>query len=647
MPNLPNEDVEKRVVATGPNQGSSVRGVTGFFTAADKLDYGVNVQGNRCGVYGESGNPIHSRTAPIDSREQVGVCGIGLSYGVFGRGFLRAGVYGEIENRGAGVAGQAVGGNAIGVAGIRVATSINSKPTDRGSGIIGVTEGGDGFGVVGLSVDTLIDELQQLGPKVVPQPVRDIDGRFVNTDGSGIGVFGGSGAGVGVQGVSGSGSAVLGSSKSGTGVEANSKSGTAVEANSDSGAAVVGRSTHDVAGFFDSFEKDGVVGHSGDRGDGVRGSSTHGIGVRGEANEGVGVFGDSKDQSGVVGRSRGKTAPGVFGTCEKLTGVAGRSTEAPGVFGDSAKQAGVMGVSRGTSDTSAPGVFGFGIAPFRVPGPPAGVLGLNDNSVGVLGSSGKVIGILGNTDKGLGVVGVANFGAGVPTDQITDQGIAVIGLGNSGFGAAGLSTSGTGIFGSSKTGLAAHFKGPVMIEGDVTIVGGTKSAAVPHPDGSHRQLYCIESPESWFEDFGEARLVNGKAEVRFDRGFAALVKLKGYHVFLTPYGDCKGMFVAKRAATGFRVCEQQGGSSNVRFAYRVVAKRKDVVAQRLAKVTLPKVSKRLQLPDLKLKIKLPDFKRLSVTPFDLPSTLSKQKKPLGPTKRGNVKAPQYSAKKQS
>jgi hypothetical protein len=127
--------------------------------------------------------------------------------------------------------------------------------------------------------------------------------------------------------------------------------------------------------------------------------------------------------------------------------------------------------------------------------------------------------------------------------------------------------------------------------------------------------------------------------VRFDPGFAALVELKGYHVFLTPYGDCKGMFVTKRAATGFQVCGQQGGSSNVSFSYRVVAKRKDVVAHRLAKVMSPKVSKRIQLPALRLKIKLPDFKRLSVTPFDLPSTLSKRKKPLGPTKRGNVKAP--------
>jgi hypothetical protein len=240
--------------------------------------------------------------------------------------------------------------------------------------------------------------------------------------------------------------------------------------------------------------------------------------------------------------------------------------------------------------------------------------------VGVIGSSAKVIGVLGNTDKGLAVVGVANFGAGVPTDQITDQGIGVIGLANSGVGVAGMSTSGTGVFGSSssKTGFAGQFKGAVTIEGDLTVIGGIKSAAVPHPDGSHRQLYCMESPESWFEDFGEAQLVNGKVEVRLDPGFAALVDVKGYHVFLTPYGESNGMFVAKRKATGFRVCEQQGGTSNVSFAYRVVAKRKDVVAKRLRTVTLPDTSNERKLPGLRLKIKSPDFKRLSVNPLDLP-----------------------------
>jgi hypothetical protein len=273
---------------------------------------------------------------------------------------------------------------------------------------------------------------------------------------------------------------------------------------------------------------------------------------------------------------------------------------------------------------SAPGVFGFGDAPFKVPSPPAGVLGVNDKSVGVLGSSAEVIGVWGNTGKGIAVVGTTNSGAGLPTDQITDQGIGVIGLANSGVGAAGMSTSGTGIFGSSKTGLAGHFKGPVTIEGDLTIIGGAKSAAVPHPDGSHRQLYCMESPESWFEDFGEARLVDGKAEVQLDPGFAALIKVKKYHVFLTPYGDCNGIFVAKRSATSFRVSELQRGSSNVRFAYRVVAKRKDVVAHRLAMVTLPDVSTEVRSPKLRLKTSSPDFERLSVSPFDLPSAETSQ-----------------------
>ena len=55
MSDLPNEDREKRHVATGPNVGLSIRGLTGFFTNAASLDFGVNVQGIHCGVYEESG----------------------------------------------------------------------------------------------------------------------------------------------------------------------------------------------------------------------------------------------------------------------------------------------------------------------------------------------------------------------------------------------------------------------------------------------------------------------------------------------------------------------------------------------------------------------------------------------------------------
>lgn len=616
---------DDQFTATGPAFTGAGFPRAAFSTNRKGTDstYGVNVQGSECGVYGESvdASGQSQRETP---EVKTGVCGIGEDYGVFGEGRTVAGVRGDAKND-----------SVIGVVGM---SKNKQTPQDfyaGGIGILGATESMGGFGVVGLSARSLtLTHANQ-----VAHPGRDPETGNVSLNhmelGPGTGVFGASGIfppgalgratgvyGVGGTGVAGSGvtAGVEGECDSGFAVVGRTRAGVGVEGDSDSGTGVVGRSTSGAGGFFTSFSSDAVVGRSGGPGDGVRGQADSGIGVRGVANTGPGVFGDSEKQSGVIGRSGSNSAPGVFGVSELFTGVAGRSTSKPGVYGDSTKEAGVMGRS-----ASSAGVFGFGDAAFQVPGPPAGVLGVNDKSVGVLGSSLNVIGVWGNTNKGLGVVGITNSGAGVPTDQITDQGIGVIGLTNAGIGVAGMSTSGTGVFGSCAKGLAGHFKGAVVIEGDFTVKGGVKSAVVPHPDGSHRQLYCMESPESWFEDFGEAKLVDGKAEVRLDPDFAALVDAKGYHVFLTPYGESKGMFVGKRTAIGFHVSEQQRGTSNVRFAYRVVAKRKDVVAGRLKKVKLPAVSKDLQLPKLRLKIKSPDFERLSVSPLDPPSTRTRKR----------------------
>jgi len=152
-------------------------------------------------------------------------------------------------------------------------------------------------------------------------------------------------------------------------------------------------------------------------------------------------------------------------------------------------------------------------------------------------------------------------------------------------------------------GLAGLFYGPTVLDGptfvfgDFFVVGANnvKGAVVPHPDGSHRALYCMESPESWFEDFGEAALVKGKARVQLDADFAHLVDIRQYHVFLTPYGDSEGLFVAKRNKTGFEVREQRDGTSNITFSYRIVAKRKDVKAERLTVINLP-AKGRLSVP---------------------------------------------------
>jgi hypothetical protein len=161
---------------------------------------------------------------------------------------------------------------------------------------------------------------------------------------------------------------------------------------------------------------------------------------------------------------------------------------------------------------------------------------------------------------------------------------------------------GTGLFGintnsgeavrgdSTPQGLAGLFFGNVRVYGTLDVVYGPKAAVVKSPDGSNRRLYCVESPESWFEDFGEARLVRGQATVRIEPTFGALVR-GPYHVFLTPYGESTGLFVSRRTGKSFVVREQGGGKSSLRFSYRIVARRRDIDAPRLARVKLPKVAR--------------------------------------------------------
>jgi hypothetical protein len=120
-------------------------------------------------------------------------------------------------------------------------------------------------------------------------------------------------------------------------------------------------------------------------------------------------------------------------------------------------------------------------------------------------------------------------------------------------------------------------------------VTGNKSAAVPFPDGTHRRLYCMESPDSWFEDFGTGTLANGQAQVRLDPDFAATVHTDDYHVFLTEYDDNNPLYVTERSATGFAVRAKTSTTASGTFSYRVVAKRGDILAPRLEKLTMPTI----------------------------------------------------------
>src|SRR5262249_30006768 len=231
-----------------------------------------------------------------------------------------------------------------------------------------------------------------------------------------------------------------------------------------------------------------------------------------------------------------------------------RGLRVAGVVGSAIKNAGVYGFDSGT-----PTVL-----------PSYGVVGQSNPAYGVFGYSAAPAGQLVNSPTGLpagtiAVAGVFGTSAGNP---------GVYGISGTNIGVVGQSQSigvlGGLIAGASPSALAGLFLGNVQIQGNLTVTGSfPKSAAVPHPDGSHRRLFCQEAPEPWYEDFGGGQLAQGRATVRLDPDFMPLVHGEDYARFLTPEGDCKG-------PTGFEVRELQAGTSSVPFRYRVVAKRRDL-----------------------------------------------------------------------
>ena len=271
-------------------------------------------------------------------------------------------------------------------------------------------------------------------------------------------------------------------------------------------------------------------------------------GVVGECNAGVGVHGTATSGRGVIGESA--TSTGVAGRSVSGAGVEGRSEQSIGVDGHTSQ--GLAGV-RGQSQRSA------------------GVFGASEQGVGVFGTSpaNAVQGrSTGTSGPAIGVFGHCEAGAGVQGD----------------------STTGIGVAGLSSQGWAGYFEGNVIVRGGFYVVGSPKAAAVKHPDGTHRSLFCLESPESYFEDFGEVVLAGDSVWVNLDEDFSALVKRNRYQVFLTSYGPA-ALYVRKRSPDGFEIArvDPSTGRKPARMSvgYRIVARRADTKSTRLPKVEIP------------------------------------------------------------
>jgi hypothetical protein len=258
----------------------------------------------------------------------------------------------------------------------------------------------------------------------------------------------------------------------------------------------------------------------------------------------------------------------------------------------------------------------YGVAGTTLGSAGAGVAGFGaGNSPGVLGDGrSAAVGVVGQAASNYGMLGLIPASSSANTIAIYAQNYSTYAgasSGAGGFAIYGLCAKGHGLVGATATAgaaavvgatngvagaFAAAFYGPVIVGGALTVVGGPKSAAVPYPDGSHRRLYCLESPESWFEDFGTGLLECGRADVPIDPDFATVVNLSDYHVFLTPYDSDSVLHVSHRTSAGFSVEAdpeiaalkgKKGTDLEGTFSWRVVAKRKDIKGERFATVTIP------------------------------------------------------------
>jgi hypothetical protein len=116
---------------------------------------------------------------------------------------------------------------------------------------------------------------------------------------------------------------------------------------------------------------------------------------------------------------------------------------------------------------------------------------------------------------------------------------------------------------------------------------GTKSAVVPVDNNTRKvALYAVEAPENWFGDLGTGQLADGIGTVKLEPNFGQTVNVDGdYHVFLTPKGDSKRLYISRTTPTSFDVRESGGGRSTLAFDYRIVARRKGYETVRLADKT--------------------------------------------------------------
>jgi len=283
----------------------------------------------------------------------------------------------------------------------------------------------------------------------------------------------------------------------------------------------------------------------------VNGYATSGVGVYGQATSGVGVYGQATGTGGI----------GVYGITNQASGVGvrGQNTNANGTAGFFLNSA---AAGAGTGDavyaqTSQAGGFGvWGVNANTQAGTnPAGVVGAAAVTTSYYPGTG---GGTGGSFTGRGI-GVAGYKEGALTND-----------------------RGGGYFQGNTTG-GAHYAYVAWRTGgtDYKIIGtGSVSTIVDGLNGrqDRKIMFAPEMPEILFMDVGQGQLQGGRAYIQLDPIFAKNIVVNEQHplrVFIQLEDECNGVRVTNKSQHGFEVIELNGGTSNARFTYFVIANRAD------------------------------------------------------------------------
>jgi hypothetical protein len=304
----------------------------------------------------------------------------------------------------------------------------------------------------------------------------------------------------------------------------------------------------------------------------VLGTSVSGAAVRGASTKNSGVLGSSTNGYGVLGQTYQGPA-GVTGTSPSAEGVYGYTSSSSGGIGVVGKSANGFGVYGGTTTGDGFGVLGI------MSGGGTGLYGSSGTGYGIQASSGGYAGSLNAFGTGTGLYVGAGSGIGINTNNnsMTNPTVLVKSLNSNAGDFSGkyigivsrAPVKGYPLLATDPTGATNLFY--VDGSGNVTYAGGLFSTK-KGSNGATVSAYTATSTEPTVEDTGSAQLLNGAATVRLDPVFANSIDAgTTYHVFLTPGGDTRGLYVTQKSPRGFVVRESQSGRSTVSFDYRIVA----------------------------------------------------------------------------